>query len=75
MKKVFKLADLGCANCAAKMEREINKLNGVNNATVNFITQKLTMDLEEGLEETSFDEIISSARKIIKKIEPSCSLQ
>ena len=75
MKKVFKLADLGCANCAAKMEREINKISGVNNATVNFITQKLTMDLEDGLEEAAFDEIISSTRKIIKKIEPYCSLQ
>jgi len=71
MKKVFKLEDLGCANCAAKMEREINKIDGVNNVTVNFITQKLTIESEnQGL-----DDIIKSIQKTIKKIEPDCTLK
>ena len=44
MKKTFKLEDLDCANCAAKMETAINKLEGVQKATVSFMTQKLTLD-------------------------------
>ncbi|PYG89565.1 heavy-metal-associated domain-containing protein [Ruminiclostridium sufflavum DSM 19573] len=71
MKKVFKLKNLGCANCASKMEREINKLNGVKNATINFITQKLTFDSEE----QNLDETTEAIKKIVKKIEPNCSLQ
>ena len=43
MKKHFKLQDLDCANCAAKMEDAIKKLDGVNDATVSFMTQKLTL--------------------------------
>lgn len=42
MKKVFKLNDLDCANCAAKMEAAIQKLDGVKSATISFMTQKLT---------------------------------
>ncbi len=72
MKKVFKLKDLGCANCAAKMEREICKIDGVNNATVNFITQKLTIDSET---QNLGDDIIKAIQKAIKKIEPDCSIK
>lgn len=71
MKKVFKLENLGCANCAAKMEREINKLDGVNNATVNFFTQKLTIDSTDD----GFENIMSTVEKIIKKNESSCSIK
>jgi len=71
MKKVFKLEDLGCANCAAKMEREINKIDGVNNVTVNFITQKLTIESQE----QGLDDIIKTIQKTIKKIEPDCILK
>jgi copper chaperone CopZ len=71
MKKVFKLEDLGCANCAAKMEREIVKIDGVNSATVNFITQKLTIDAVED----SFEDIMKSVQKTVKKIEPYCSVK
>ncbi len=68
MKKNYKLNNLGCANCASKMEREIGKLEGVNSATVNFMMQKLTIDaVDEG-----FDDVMSSVQKIIKKIEPDC---
>ena len=42
MKKTFKLEDLDCANCAAKMENAIKKLDGVKDATVSFMTQKMT---------------------------------
>jgi len=68
VKKVFKLKDLGCANCAAKMERELNKIDGVNNVTVNFITQKLTIDLADD----GYDNIMKVIQKTIQKIEPDC---
>ncbi len=70
MKKTFKLIDLDCANCAMKMEQAINKLEGVNAATVSFMTQKLTIDAaEEG-----FDDIMKAVVKCCKKVEPDCEI-
>lgn len=68
MKKVFKLDELDCANCAAKMEAAINKLDGVEKATVNFMMRKLTIVAEE----SGMDRIVDEAQKAIKKIEPDC---
>lgn len=65
MKKIFRLEGLGCANCAAKMEKAINELDGIKNATVNFITTKMVIEAED---EKMFT-IIEAAEKIIKKIE------
>jgi len=70
MKKIFKLIDLDCANCAAKMEAAINKIDGVESATVSFMTQKLTIEAEE----SRFEEILKQAQKAIEKIEPDCSI-
>ena len=70
MKKSYKLQDLDCANCAAKMETAINKINGVNKATVSFMTQKLTIDADDSL----FDEILNEAVATIKKVEPDCTV-
>jgi len=66
MKKKFLLEGLGCANCAAKMEEAINKLEGVEDATVNFLTQKLTIVGED----KKMPSVVKEAEKIIKKIEP-----
>lgn len=68
MKKVFRLKDLDCANCAAKMERAINKIDGVNGATVSFMSQKLTVDADDH----RFDSIIEEIAKVIKRVEPDC---
>lgn len=68
MKKTFKLIDLDCANCAAKMENGIKKLDGVIDAKISFMTQKLTIEAED----ESFDKIMKQAQKICKKIEPDC---
>ena len=70
MKKHFKLQDPDCANCAAKMEDAIKKLDGVNSATVSFMTQKLTLDADDA----RFDEIVQEAVKICKKVEPDCTI-
>ena len=66
MKKVFKMQDLDCAHCAAKMEDGINKLDGVSKATVSFMTQKLTIELDE----TRLDEIMAEAVKVVKNVDP-----
>ena len=66
MKKTFRLEGLGCANCAAKMERAINELDGVQNATVNFMTTKMVIEGEAEKMTVS----VEAAEKIVKKIEP-----
>ena len=68
MKKHFKLVDLDCANCAAKMEAAINKLPGVNAATVSFMTQKLTIDAED------VDAVMPAVVKCCRKVEPDCQI-
>ena len=70
MKKRFKLVNLDCANCAAKMEAAIKKLDGVNDATVSFMTQKLTLDADDA----RFEEILQQAVKVCKKVEPDCTV-
>lgn len=70
MKKVYKLLDLDCANCAAKMEAAIRKLPGVESATVNFMTQKLAIEADEA----DFPRILEAAQPVITKIEPHCKI-
>ena len=66
MKKRYKISDLCCANCAAKMEDAIKRLPGVHDASVSILTEKLTLDAEDG----RFDEILAEAVAICRKIEP-----
>ncbi len=68
MRKAFKLQDLDCANCAAKMENGIKNIDGVKSATVSFMTQKLVLEADDD----RFDEIVEEAARICKKIEPDC---
>ena len=70
MKKVFKLIDLDCANCAAKMERAISALDGIQKATVSFMAQKLTLEADDA----RFDAIVKEAVAICKKVEPDCQV-
>lgn len=68
MKKKFNLENLDCANCAAKMEAGIKKLEGVKMVSVNFLTQKLTLEAED----EAFDDILEKAQAVCKKFEPDC---
>ena len=70
MKKIFKLEDLDCANCAAKMETAIKKLDGVKDASVSFMTQKMTIEADDA----EFDEVVKRAVDCIKKVEPDCTV-
>ena len=70
MKKKFKLQDLDCANCAAKMEEAIKKLPGVHDASVSFMTQKLMVDAEDA----QFDDIMKQVADVCAKVEPDCEI-
>ena len=70
MKKKFKLVNLDCANCAAKMEASIKKIDGVNDATVSFMTQKMTIDAVD----EKFDDIMKEVVKVCAKVEPDCQI-
>ena len=70
MKKTYKMRDLDCANCAAKMEDAIRKLDGVQDVSISFMTQKLTIQAEED----RLDEIMRQAVKVCKKVEPDCEI-
>lgn len=70
MKKKFKLEDLDCANCAAKMEKSINKIDGVESASVSFMSQKLTIEVDE----SRFDSIMDEVVKVCRRVEPDCEI-
>lgn len=71
MKKTFNLEDLDCANCAAKMEVAIKKLDEIDDATVSFMTQKMTIDFSEGAD---IDKVMKAVKKTVRKIEPDCTV-
>ena len=70
MKKTYKLIDLDCAHCAAKMEDAVKGIEGVTDATVNFMTQKMTIEGDDA----RFDALVKQAVKVCKKIEPDCQV-
>lgn len=70
MRKTFKLDELDCANCGAKMEAAIKKIDGVVDVKVTFMTQKLVVEADDA----RFDEIMDEAQSICRKIEPDCEI-
>lgn len=69
MKKTFKI-EVDCANCAAKMEQAVQKLPGVESATVSFMTQKMVVEApDEG-----FDALMQQVVRACRKIEPDCEI-
>ena len=68
MRKAFKLQDLDCANCAAKMENAIKGIDGVKSATVSFMTQKLVIEADDDC----FDAVLDETQRACSKIEPDC---
>ena len=70
MRKTFKLDELDCANCGAKMEAAIKKIDGVVDAKITFMTQKPVVEADDA----RFDEIMDEAQSICRKIEPDCEI-
>lgn len=71
MKKSYNLIDLDCANCAAKMEKNIKKIDGVNDATVSFLAQKLILDADDD----RFEEILNAAVEAIRRVDADCRVK
>ncbi len=71
MKSKFKIKGLDCANCASQLERVIQKLDGVESASISFMTQKMELEYDE----TRKEEIIQNVKKVIKKEEPDVTIE
>ena len=70
MKKKFKMEELDCANCAAKMEALIKKIPGVWDASMNFMTQRLTLDADD----ERFEEILAEAQRCCDRVDKGCRI-
>ena len=70
MKKVFKLEDLDCANCAAKMENAIARIDGVRRVSISFLAQKMTLEADDD----RFDAIVQQAVACCKKVDSECEV-
>ena len=70
MKKTYKV-DVDCANCAAKMEEAVKKTEGVKDATLSFMTLKLKVEFEDGV---NIDEVMQKAYKNCKVVEDDCEI-
>ena len=70
MKKTFKMVDLDCAHCAAKMEDGIKMIPGVKDASVNFLMQKVTVEADD----ERFEAVMQEAAKVCRKVEPDCRI-
>ena len=70
MKKTYKI-EVDCANCANKMEEAAKKTAGVKTATVNFMTQKMIVEFEDGQEPKA---VMQAVLKACKKVEPDCTI-
>ena len=71
MKNKFKIKGLDCANCAAKLEGEIQKIEGVNEASISFMTERLVIECEENEKQ----EVMDKVNKVIKKEEPDVTIE
>ena len=71
MKCRFKIRGLDCANCAAELERKLNKLDGIDEANINFMTERMELELYDDEDK---DEIIKRVKKLIKKEEPDVTI-
>ena len=70
MKYVFKIKGIDCANCAAELERKIQKMDGVNSASISFLTEKMILEINE-----NEDDILKKVLKLIKKEEPDATVK
>ena len=71
MKKTIKLIDLDCANCAAKIENAVKKIEGVTNASVSFMAQKMTLEAPND----KFAQVLEEAKTLIHKLEPDITIK
>ena len=71
MKLKFKIKGLDCANCAAELEREIKKVDGVDEASISFMSERLVIECDEAAK----NDVIEKIKKVIKKEEPEVTIE
>jgi len=71
MKKIYELDEVDCANCARKMQEAAAKIEGVDSVTVNFFTQKMTLEAADD----KFDSVLAEVVKVLAKVEPDCEIK
>lgn len=73
MKRTYSIEGIDCANCAMKLEQRINKIEGINEASINFMMAKLSIETECSTDE-EFEEIMQKVREITRKMEPDATI-
>lgn len=68
MRKIVRFQGIDCANCAAKLEKSLSKIKGVNEVQINFMAQKVLFELDDN----NSEEVIEQIKKTTKKIHPEC---
>lgn len=71
MKRNYRIEGLDCAHCAAKMEKNVSKVKGVKEVSINFLTTKMMLDLEE----ENLDETIAGIEAAVLKVDPRVVLK
>ena len=71
MKNKYKIKGIDCANCAAELERVLQKIEGVENASISFITERLIIECKEEEKQNVMDRV----RETIKKEEPDVTIE
>ena len=71
MRKTFELENLECANCAAKMERDINAFDEVIKCTITFMTSRMSITVDDG---TDLDAVLDKAQKVMRSYEKDCTI-
>lgn len=71
MRRATRINGLDCANCAAKLENEIKKIDGVSNVSISFLTQRIVLDIDDGKAEN----VIREIKRVCKKVEPDAEIE
>lgn len=71
MRKTFELENLECANCAARMERDISAFEEVTKCTVTFMTSRMSITVPDG---TDLDAVLDKAQKVMRSYEKDCTI-
>ncbi len=69
MKKIFKVENVDCAHCAMKMQNNIEKIEGVKSATLNFLTKRLTVEFDDAIANTIKADALAACRKVDRDVE------
>jgi copper chaperone CopZ len=68
MRKIVRFTGVCCANCAAKLERALEKIDGINSVQLNFMAQRVNFDIDDN----KYDEVINKIKEVTNKILPEC---